>query len=96
MFHRPPRSWDGTIVSVNLFGCVAFGVSAVAAYVLPSTGDLVSATVTNAATFLGALAFLVGAVAGRGTVHFSPARDEAPAPRSRGYSKPFFLWRRSP
>ncbi len=59
---RVPRTLEGTLVAVNLAGCVAFGVSAVAAYVVPSTGDLVSVTVANAATSLGALAFLVGAV----------------------------------
>ena len=48
------------MVSVNLFGCVAFGISALAGYVLPSTGDPVAVTWPNAATAIGALAFLVG------------------------------------
>jgi hypothetical protein len=47
---------------VNLAGCVAFGVSAVAAYVLPTTGSAVNIAVVNAATSLGALGFLVGAL----------------------------------
>lgn len=59
---RPPRSLEGTIVTVNLFGCVAFGLSALAAFVIPSTGSIVNATVANAATSVGALAFLVGAL----------------------------------
>ena len=58
----PPRSLEGVLVAVNLFGCVAFAVSAVAAYVLPSTGDAVDVTIANAATSVGALAFLVGAL----------------------------------
>jgi hypothetical protein len=73
---RVPRTLEGTLVAVNLAGCVAFGVSAVAAYVVPSTGDLVSVTVANAATSLGALAFLVGAV----LLLPEGARDAAQAP----------------
>lgn len=61
LLHRPPGTVEGTVVSVNLFGCVAFAVSAVAGYVLPSTGDLLDVAWVNAATAVGALAFLVGA-----------------------------------
>ncbi len=57
-----PRSLAGALVAVNRFGCIAFAVSAVAAYVLPSTGDVVAVTLANAATSVGALAFLVGSV----------------------------------
>ncbi len=35
--------------------------AAVAAFVLPDSGDLVDATVANTGTFLGALCFLVAA-----------------------------------
>ena len=35
---RPPRSVEGVIVTVNLAGCVAFGISAVTGFVLPATG----------------------------------------------------------
>jgi hypothetical protein len=58
---RPPRTLEGTIVAVNLAGCVAFGLSAVAGYVLPTTGSPVSTTVSDLTTSLGALAFLIGA-----------------------------------
>ncbi|MGZ4499090.1 MAG: hypothetical protein ACXVXD_01520 [Nocardioidaceae bacterium] len=58
---RPPHTLEGVIVSVNQIGCVAFGVSAVAGYVLPATGAAVNVPLTNAATAVGALAFLVGA-----------------------------------
>jgi hypothetical protein len=59
--HRPPGTLEGVLVAVNLFGCVAFAVSAVAAYVVPATGDLVDTTVSNAGTAIGALAFWIGA-----------------------------------
>lgn len=62
LLSRVPRDLEGAIVAVNLFGCVAFGLSAVAGYVLSSTGELVNTTVANAATSAGALGFLVGAL----------------------------------
>ena len=46
---------------INLLGSVAFGVSAVAAYVIPSTGDVWHAELSNLGTFAGALCFLTGA-----------------------------------
>ena len=49
-------------MSANLIGCVAFGISALGAFVLPSTGDPVAVNVANAGTAIGALAFLVGSV----------------------------------
>jgi len=57
-----PRSWSWWITLLNLVGSVAFGVSAVAAYVNPSTGELRNAERSNLGTFVGALCFLVGAV----------------------------------
>jgi len=60
--HPPPRSRDGMVAAVNLFGCVAFGLSAAAAYVLPSSGSEVNSAIANATTALGALCFLVGAM----------------------------------
>jgi hypothetical protein len=59
---RPPRTPDGLMALVNLLGCVAFGVAAVGAYVLPSSGSEVSVTAANAMTSLGALGFLVGSL----------------------------------
>jgi len=59
---RPPRGVEGAIVTVNLAGCVAFGVSAVTGFVLPATGLPVNVALTNAMTSLGALGFLVGAL----------------------------------
>jgi hypothetical protein len=47
---------------VNLLGCLAFGVSAVASYVVPTTGDERNLAAVNLFTALGALGFLIGAV----------------------------------
>jgi len=58
----PPWTTDGAIAAVTLFGCLAFGVSAVAAFVLPATGSEADVTLANTATAIGALAFLVGAL----------------------------------
>jgi hypothetical protein len=52
----------GVVALVNLLGCVAFGLAAMGAYVLPSSTSEVSVTTVNAMTSLGALGFLVGAV----------------------------------
>ena len=62
LLHRPPRTIEGGIVSVNLAGCVAFGVSAVAGYVPPSTSAPINVDLANVATAIGALGFLVGAL----------------------------------
>lgn len=62
LLRLPPRTVEGGIVTVNLLGCVAFGVSAVAGYVLPATGIPANVAVANAATSLGALGFLAGAL----------------------------------
>ena len=59
---RPPRTNDGRIALVNLAGCVAFGVSAAAAHVVPSSAQELDARLANATTALGALGFLVGAL----------------------------------
>lgn len=52
---------DWWAVLVNFAGCVAFGVSAIGAYVLMSGSDL-SAAVASGGTFVGALCFLAAAV----------------------------------
>jgi hypothetical protein len=56
------RTRDWWIAAVNLLGCIAFGVSAVAAYVIPSTGSALDLARANATTAFGALCFLVGAL----------------------------------
>jgi hypothetical protein len=57
-----PRSWSWWITLANLVGSVAFGLSAVASYVDPVTGQVRNATGANATTLIGALCFLVGSV----------------------------------
>jgi hypothetical protein len=59
---RPRRTVEGGIVTVNLAGCVGFGVAAVTGFVLPATGAPVNVAVTNAATAIGAFFFLLGAL----------------------------------
>lgn len=44
--------------TLNLVGSVAFGISAVAAYVVPNTDELVNASLATSMTLLGALCFL--------------------------------------
>ena len=48
---------------VNLLGCVFFGISAVAGYLVPSTGTLVNFAAANLNTALGAACFLACALA---------------------------------
>jgi hypothetical protein len=58
------RRRDGPerIALVNLLGSVAFGISAVAAFVVPSTGNVLSLGAANFTTAVGAACFLVGSV----------------------------------
>jgi hypothetical protein len=57
--HVRDRSW--AIGALNLVGSVFFGLSAVGAYTLTATDELLSSWWSNAGTLLGALCFLVGA-----------------------------------
>jgi hypothetical protein len=50
------------MAAVNLAGCVFFGISALASYVVPSTGSVLDLAAVNWCTGLGALCFLVGAL----------------------------------
>jgi hypothetical protein len=57
-----PRDLSWWITLLNLVGSVAFGVSAVAAYIVPTTGQLWNVELTNLGTFVGAVCFLAGAI----------------------------------
>ena len=56
------RTRDWWIGAANLLGSVAFGVSAVAAYVVPATGEVRNAELSNLGTLIGAVCFLLGAI----------------------------------
>jgi hypothetical protein len=58
--HARDRSW--AIASLSMLGSVFFGLSAIGAYVSPTTGDLLSVRWSNGGTLLGALCFLTGAL----------------------------------
>lgn len=57
---RPDREW--TTAAVNLAGCVLFGISAVASFIVPSSGSTLDLAAANWTTSAGALCFLVGAL----------------------------------
>jgi hypothetical protein len=48
--------------SVNLLGCILFGIAAVAGYVVPSTGSVLAQAAANWNTSLGAACFLACAL----------------------------------
>ena len=56
-----PTKVDWWSVLINFIGCVAFGVAAVASYILPN-GDVLNVGVSNNGTFIGALGFLVSSL----------------------------------
>jgi hypothetical protein len=58
---RSDRSVGWRIAALNMMGSVAFGVAAVAARYLRSTGELANLALVNLGTFLGAVCFLLGA-----------------------------------
>ncbi len=60
------RTWHGTWL--NLLGSIAFGASAVGAYVDPETGTLLSMFWANLGTLLGAICFLVAALLSRRSI----------------------------
>lgn len=65
------RTWQCTWL--NMTGSVLFGLSAIGAFVIPETGDLLSLFWANAGTLFGAACFFVAALLAR------PARAPASA-----------------
>jgi hypothetical protein len=68
--------------AVNLLGCVFFGISAVAGYVVPSQGSMVDLAAANWNTSLGAACFLTCALPGvfrTGRRPVEESRSPAPA-----------------
>jgi hypothetical protein len=66
------RAGHGWMPVVNLLGCIFFGISAVAGYVVPSTGSMLDLAAANWNTSLGAACFLAGAV---GQLRIKPASN---------------------
>ena len=66
-----PGWWEP---AVNLLGCIFFGISAIAGYLVPSTGDVLDLAAANWNTALGAACFLFCALATlrTGRTHKSP------------------------
>ena len=56
------RTLEWKIAAVNLVGCIAFGISAVASFWVPDSGGVLALAASNWFTALGGLCFLVGAV----------------------------------
>lgn len=56
-----PNDTGWRIAALNMLGSIFFGISAIASFILPSTGELLSLEATNLFTFLGAICFLAGA-----------------------------------
>ena len=67
------RIWRCTWL--NMLGSVFFALSAVGAYVLPASGDLLSVFWANLGTLLGAVCFLVAALLSRPVAMTGPPRD---------------------
>src|SRR3954469_23738405 len=74
--HQPglPRR----IALITLAGSIAFGVSAIASFVVPDTGDVLDLAAANFTTVIGALCFLAGAVGL--LIDSSPRSDDAERP----------------
>jgi hypothetical protein len=78
---RPARGANGWWQpAVNLLGCVFFGISAVAGYIVPSSGSIVDLAAANWNTSLGAACFLACAVNTLG----SPTSGDYAATSARG------------
>jgi hypothetical protein len=56
-----PKTITYRIAAINMIGSIAFGISAIGAFVVPETGELNNATVANSFTFIGAVMFFIGA-----------------------------------
>jgi hypothetical protein len=60
--YRVATGPESTMAAVNLAGCVLFGISALASYVVPSSGSVLDLAAVNWCTALGALCFFIGAL----------------------------------
>ncbi len=69
-----PRRIGWQIAALNLVGSLAFGVSALAAYIVRDTGELRNTALADAGTFVGAVCFFAGGLL------LLPERTMAPDP----------------
>jgi len=59
---RPRRDRSSVMATLNLAGSVAFGIAAIAAYWVPTSGSVLDLAAANGFTALGGLCFLIGAL----------------------------------
>jgi hypothetical protein len=57
-----PADLEWSVTTLNMVGSIAFGISAVAAKVLTTTGDLRNTQLANLGTWVGGVCFLIGAI----------------------------------
>ena len=57
-----PRSFPWLIAWLNMIGSILFMFSALASYVLPTTGEFINSQASVAGTLLGAVCFFLGAI----------------------------------
>jgi hypothetical protein len=86
LFSFRPRSFPWWIAWLNMIGSILFMASAIASYVLPSSGELINDPVSIGGTLFGALCFLLGAIlmfpAWRDVVRKAkPIQHEGPQPQ---------------
>jgi hypothetical protein len=81
---RHERSQDRRIAIINLAGSIAFGVSAVASYIVPDRGSVVDLAAANVTTVIGALCFLAGAVP---LMHQKRVEPVSPVPGDAGQAR---------
>ena len=82
------RSLAWRIAALNLAGSVAFGISAIASYSEPSTGEPLSAHIANSGTALGGLCFLIGALLLMPEAAQAEAGAPSAPPAASGLSSP--------
>lgn len=63
LWDRDARTWHGTVL--NFLGSIAFGVSAVGAYVVPASGEVANASWADGGTAIGAVCFFTAALLSR-------------------------------
>lgn len=69
-----PDDVDWWVAASNYAGSIFFMLSALGAFVLPTTGEMLNVRLVNSATFLGAVCFLIGAY-----LLLEPAARRSPA-----------------